>query len=147
MKRRAVTYLLSMLIVSSFASITLAKTPIVSACEFRTPYSLNEFLHDGLVDVQSRIADLLESDQGYDQQLEQVCSDLQALQLNFDCMIDQSNIHRVHRGDREYLQGVIDRIDHLIDLLETKRGLGLDEFSAHADTVQKLLEELRSKLA
>lgn len=148
MKRYAVVYALCLFQLVQFQdtfSNGLKVDSVVDTLQFRTPYSLNECLHDGLVTVEAVLQDLIAYNNDLLPCLESNNQILQDLQDQFDLMIDQSNVHMVHRGDRDYLQSMIDRIDKMIQALESSCDLSdqeLDATKRSAETLRGLSDKL-----
>lgn len=104
--------------------------------DFRSPHSLTELLHEGLIQVESLLID---------QEYNQVQMLLRSLSDSYDSMIGKSNIHVVYRDDRDFLQNLIDRIDLMIHELESSsRLLAIDQEVLYRNS--DLLYVLRNKI-
>jgi len=141
MKRNAVVYAFCLFYLV-LSKVTVANSmkveSVIDTLQFRTPYSLNECLHDGLVSVEAMLQDAIEQNNELLPGLQLSNEILENLQNQFDLMIDQSNVHVVHRGDRDFLQSMIDRIDKMIQVLEDSGGLSDDELDATQRSVTTL---------
>lgn len=118
----------------------------LDALQFRAPYSLGELLHDGLVSVEEKIREVVSQDELTVSGLDASAQIIEQLSVQYDLMIDKSNMHSMHRDDRDFLQTMIDRIDQMIQALETTRSLS----GVGQDAVQKnleLLSDLKDRLA
>lgn len=146
MKKHAVVYTLFLVFLVLCSSDVKAHGATFDTLQFRTPYSLNECLHDGLVSVESSLLDAMHAHNSVLSSLESVNTVLLELQDNFDMMIDRSNVHAVHRGDREFLQSMIDRIDKMIQSLEENSNLSDQEVDAVHRSAQTL-QDLNDKLS
>ncbi len=90
--------------------------PIV---DFRTPFSLSELLHEGLIEVQNSLNQMMHVvDADKQELLHRSELTISAMIDSYDSMIDSCNLHAIYRDDREYLQTLIDRIDDMIAKLE-----------------------------
>jgi len=118
----------------------------IDALQFRTPYSLGELLHDGLVAVEEKIQEAARSDQDLVSALDASAVILEDLQNQYGLMVDKSNMHTMQHDDREFLQSMIDRIDQMIQSLESSRSYLADQHSAIEKNLE-LLSDLKAKLA
>ena len=118
----------------------------IDALQFRTPYSLGELLHDGLVAVEEKVQEGIQSSDSLVSSLEVSAMILDDLHNQYQGIVDKSNMHTMQRDDRDFLQRMIDRIDQMIQTLEGSRSYAEVERSV----IQKnfdLLSELKSQLA
>lgn len=87
--------------------------------QFRTPLSLGELLHEGLLVVQEDIENL---SQLHGQEAEKILQDsfkkIESLQDLYDLMNSKSGLNEIHADERDFLQKLIDRIDQMIQNLE-----------------------------
>lgn len=101
----------------------------IDALQFRAPYSLGELLHDGLVAVEEKVQEVLENNDLVISSLESSATILDDLHNQYQGMVDKSNMHTMQRDDRDFLQSMIDRIDHMIQTLEGSRSYTEAELS------------------
>ena len=114
--------------------------------DFRAPFSLTELLHEGLIEVQSCVNQMmLVSDADSQELLTRSKMTISAMIDSYDVMIDSSKLHAIYRDERDYLQALIDQIDAMIAKLE--RGVHLsDQDSQLLSENISLLQTLRDKL-
>lgn len=116
--------------------------------DFRAPFSLTELLHEGLIEVQSCVNQMmLVQDANTQELLMRSEMTIAAMIDSYDSMIDSSKLHAIYRDDRDYLQSLIDRIDDMIAKLE--RGVSLSDTDAqllqqNIDQLQILRNKLKS---
>lgn len=92
--------------------------------DFRTPYSLNELLHEGLIEVSKCFNQIsFVQDANSSELLTRSQITISAMIDSYDAMIDSSKLHAVYRDDKDFLQTLIDRIDNLIQELENGKKL------------------------
>jgi hypothetical protein len=113
--------------------------------QFRTPYSLSEMLHEGLIFVQDSLEQIVSNcKQNSIQLLQMMSSKLQELEALYTQMYAKSVHNEFRRDEREFLQELIDRIDHMIQQLEN------DESSPEEQELIKknldLLQSLKNQL-
>ncbi len=114
--------------------------------DFRTPYSLTELLHEGLIEVNQSVDQIAhKSSSDMPTLLGSIETTVNAMLDHYTQMIDSSKIHAIYRDDRDFLQSLIDRIDSMIQSLE--RGNKIE--NQHVALLHKdidLLHQLRDKL-
>lgn len=122
MKSRLVYYLL---LTSYFfkaekiAAINRKSTDIDPISDFRTPFSLNELLREGLMDVSSCLNQIFfVEDADRLELLTRNQMTISAMIDSYDALSDSSLLHSMYRDDRDYLQTLIDRIDSIIQDLQ-----------------------------
>ena len=112
--------------------------------QFRTPVSLSELLHEGLVQVQHEIeqVDMARVDQA---QIVLISSmeKIEHLQNLYEERSTKSGLNEVHSQERDFLQSLIDRIDQMIQTLE---GDASDENNQLIKKNIVLLQALRTTL-
>jgi hypothetical protein len=93
--------------------------------QFRTPLSLSELLHQGLLAVQEDIEQVYAMhaiSQPHDQEAEKILKEsfkkIENLQDLYDLMNSKSGLNEIHTDERDFLQTLIDRIDQMIQTLE-----------------------------
>lgn len=93
--------------------------------QFRTPHSLSELLHEGLLEVQEDIEQIYmmytisqSHDQEIDKSLKNSFDKIEKLQDLYDLMNSKSGLNEIHVDERDFLQTLIDRIDQMIQKLE-----------------------------
>lgn len=106
--------------------------------DFRPPYSLMELLHEGLntvlIQLQYQVVDS-------DQKNSIAKEELTRLSKSLDGVSMSTRYNQVIRSDKEFLQSMIDRIDSLIDQLESNSS---DKDSL--ETTRSASAELREKI-
>ena len=112
--------------------------------QFRTPVSLSELLHEGLVLVQNEIeqVDMTQVDQAQII-LTNSMEKIEHLQSLYEERNAKSGLNEVHSQERDFLQSLIDRIDQMINSLEG------DASDANNQLIKKnidLLQVLRTSL-
>ena len=152
MKNRLIYYLL---LISYFfktekiaakTSTIKQKLDIDPMSDFRTPFSLNELLHEGLSEVQSCLNQMaLVPDANISELLTRSQITISAMIDSYDAMIGSSNLHSMYRDDRDYLQTLIDRIDVMIQNLEGENKMS-EQDSQNLYKNVDLLNTLRSRL-
>lgn len=117
--------------------------PIV---DFRPPFSLTELLHEGLIEVQRYVNQIISvQDADALELLTRSEMTINAMIHSYDSMIDSSKIHSIYRDDRDYLQSLIDRIDEMIEKLQ--KGVVLsDSHTQLLDQNISSLQTLKTKL-
>ena len=128
--------------INNFATTNMLVT------QFRTPLSLSELLHEGLLSVQEDIEQVSSSheDETKNNLMESLLASLQKiehLQNLYDVMNSKSGLNGIHSDERDFLQGLIDRIDQMIQKLEDSSS------SSQADVIKKnitMLHALRTTL-
>lgn len=90
--------------------------PIV---DFRTPRSLFEELHVGMNDVYVALESIFSSDADLNGALQNAQSGLVQLSQRYDLLVNTTKNHQVCNEDKEFLQRMIDRIDELLQELES----------------------------
>lgn len=95
--------------------------------ELRTPRSLTELLHVGLVNIENELVACFANSSQARQALLTISGEITGLLVIYDSIVDTANIHRVYSGDKEFLQSLIDRIDGMIATLERSVSLSIDE--------------------
>jgi uncharacterized protein YeeX (DUF496 family) len=104
--------------VGSFLMHNLIFSNII-VTQFRTPLSLSELLHEGLLSVQEDIEQISQSnDQDVDKKLKDSFTKIEELQNLYDLMNSKSGLNEIHADERNFLQKLIDRIDQMIHTLE-----------------------------
>ena len=93
--------------------------------QFRTPLSLGELLHEGLLAIQEDIEQVhaMHTAQGSQNQetenlLRSSLKKIENLQDLYDLMNSKSGLNEIHADERDFLQNLIDRIDQMIQKLE-----------------------------
>ncbi len=93
--------------------------------QFRTPLSLSELLHEGLLGIQEDIQQIHAIDaisESYDQESEKILTQsfqkIENLQDLYGLMNSKSGLNEIHADERDFLQNLIDRIDQMIQTLE-----------------------------
>lgn len=150
MKNRLIYYLL---LISYFfkAEKLAAKNRKTTAeidpiTDFRAPFSLTELLHEGLIEVQNCLNQMmLVQDADLQELLTRSEMTISAMIDSYDSMIDRSRLHAIYRDDRDYLQTLIDRIDEIIEKLERSASLPEQETKLLQHNIS-LLQTLRIKL-
>ncbi len=118
----------------------------IEVLQFRIPYSLNEIIRDNLGVVQDYIHDASQSTASDITSLLQVSlTTIDSVSNQFDMLIGKSNTNVVHRDDLDFLQNLIDRIDSMIQTLETTRSVTVTEQGLIQQNIQAL-HILKSKL-
>lgn len=148
MKSKQVFYLrlilISLSISSTFFSFNAVQAHILDPMiDFRTPYSLTELLHEGLISIESILHDCGDGDMT--SALSKSSSELSRLNSSYDEMINRSKIDTVYRDDREFLQRLIDRIDSMIHSLEGTPNLS-DEDAALLNENSDLVRSLKERV-
>lgn len=137
-------YLLASVLCCLVPNFTLADT-VFAMNQFRAPYSLSEMLHDGLVFVQNSVDQVVTSGKEHSAQLLQMIADkLQDLENLYGQMYAKSSLHEIRRDERDFLQGLIDRIDQMIQKLENDEVNPQDQelIKKNLDLLQNLKEQL-----
>lgn len=114
--------------------------------DFRMPQSLTELLHEGLVNLDGVMTDM--DDQNSESiglAMDRVSVILSSMHRVYDEMIDTSRMHEIYRDDRQFLQNLIDRIDQMIESLERRSQLSVDDTDALRRNIVTL-RDLRSKM-
>ncbi len=133
MKSRLVYYLLLISYFLKGEKLAAKNRKIVAEIDpivdFRTPFSLSELLHEGFIEVQNALQQIMHV-AGADKQelLTRTEMTISAMIHSYDSMIDTSKLHAMYRDDRDYLQSLIDRIDDMIAKLD--RGVDLSDVDA-----------------
>ena len=116
--------------------------------QFRTPYSLSEILHEGLIFVQDSLERIALSCKENSTQLLQMMSDkLQELEGLYSQMYAKSGFNEIRRDVRDSLQSLIDRIDLMIQQLENDDSYSPDDqelLKKNLSLLQNLKEQLGS---
>lgn len=98
---------------NNFATTTMIVT------QFRTPLSLSELLHEGLLSVQEDIEQISLSKEDETKNILTISLEkIEHLQNLYDLMNSKSGLNGIHADERDFLQGLIDRIDQMIQTLE-----------------------------
>ncbi|MBI2344884.1 hypothetical protein HYV10_02310 [Candidatus Dependentiae bacterium] len=109
--------------------------PIVT--QFRAPLSLGELLHEGLLLLQEDIEQMGVSKEyeGSDMLTKslQKIDDLHSL---YDLRNSKSGLNEIHTDERDFLQGLIDRIDQMIQKLEGSSS------ESNSDLIRKNIDSL-----
>lgn len=151
MKKMVMYYLLLVMYFFRFEKISSTNRKIRSGTidpisDFRTPYSLTEMLHEGLIEVNQCIDKISHNASSeISTLLGSIERTVHSMLDSYNGMIDSSKIHAIYRDDRDFLQSLIDRIDTMIQELE--RGNKIE--NQHVDLLHKdidLLNQLRDKL-
>ncbi len=137
-------FLFSMLILICSYHKDISADNIVT--QMRTPVSLGELLHEGLLTIQEDIGQL-EKQSSSDREIIltyslQKIGDLQNL---YDTMNAKSRLNEIHNDERDFLQTLIDRIDQMIQQIEGKTS----DSDSQNDLIKKnidLLHMLRNAL-
>ncbi|OGB85815.1 hypothetical protein A3J41_02955 [candidate division TM6 bacterium RIFCSPHIGHO2_12_FULL_38_8] len=150
MKNRLIYYLLliSYFVKAEKTSVVKRKLPvdIDPVMDFRTPFSLNELLHEGLNEVQSLLQQVaLVPDANVSELLTRSHLTISAMIDSYDAMVGSSNLHAMYRDDRDFLQTLIDRIDAMIQNLEGGNNID-DQGSQSLSRNIELLSTLRGRL-
>lgn len=153
MKKRTMYYVLLIFYLARFEKIMTKNRPnqlgfdsIDPMSDFRMPQSLTELLHEGLVNLDGIMTDM--DDQNSDSvgvAMDRVSTILSSMHRVYDEMIDTSRIHEIYRDDRAFLQNLIDRIDEMIESLERRSQLSVDDTDALRKNIVTL-RDLRSKM-
>jgi len=108
--------LLSISIFYCIHSFSLSHTIVM---QFRAPLSLSELLHEGLLVVQSDLERVnVEKEEETQDFLNASLQKIENLQNLYDAMNTKSGLNGIHADERDFLQGLIDRIDQMIHQLE-----------------------------
>ncbi len=120
----------------------------VHPLEFRAPYSLTEIMHDGFVEIRNMLDSVANcvSCQDVEKSLQDSAQVLRSMIGQYATLANSSNMHAIHRSEKDFLQGMIDRIDQMIEALEAKRSLTPAQRQLVDDNVE-LLKELRGKFS
>lgn len=136
-------YFKNILLVIGFASCTSNFIASSIVTQFRTPMSLRELLHEGLLLLQDGIDSLDFKNNETEVILTASLTKVEHLQNLYDGMNSKSGLNEIHMD--EILQSWIDRIDQMIQKLEHNASDTQD----HSDLIKKnieLLQTLRSTL-
>jgi hypothetical protein len=149
MKSRFVYYLL---LTSYFfktekiAAINRKSTEIDPISDFRTPFSLNELLREGLIDVSNCLNQIFfVQDADGLELLTRSQITISAMIDSYDAMNETSNLHAMYRDDRDYLQTLIDRIDAIIQDLQRCNKVGDQDSDLLHQNIESL-NVLKSRL-
>jgi hypothetical protein len=116
--------------------------------QFRAPYSLTELLHDGLVGIQDSLEQIGTSTKEHSRQLLQMINEkLESLEALYVQMYAKSNLNEIRRDERHFLQGLIDRIDQMIQNLEeddSYSSIDQQVLKKNIDLLQNLKEQIDS---
>jgi hypothetical protein len=153
MKKSTMYYLLLVFYLARFEKIMtrnrphqLGFDPIDPMSDFRMPQSLTEVLHEGLVNLDGVMTDMNDQDSNsVGLAMDRVSTLLSSMHCAYDEMIDTSRIHEIYRDDRAFLQNLIDRIDQMIESLERRSQLSVDDTDALRKNIVSL-RDLRSKM-
>jgi hypothetical protein len=137
------TFLINISIGLTFFSVNAIQAhtfdPMV---DFRTPHSLTELMHEGLISIESILDG---SGEDMTSSLSRSLFELSRLNSSYDEMINRSKIDTVYRDDREFLQRLIDRIDSMIHSLEGSPDLSQEDqalLSENSEQVRSLKERV-----
>jgi len=113
--------------------------------DFRSPQSLIEILHEGLVTIEGRLNSCCDSNDDIGSMLVAVGSELVKLNESYDSMVNRSKMHTVYSEDIEFLQKMIDKIDTMIHSLEKSVNLSDDNAVVLQQNIE-LLDQLHGKI-
>lgn len=109
--------------------------------QFRTPLSLSELLHEGLLAVQENIEQVSQSNSNQAEIiLQNSFQKIENLQDLYDLMNSKSGLNEIHADERNFLQNLIDRIDKMIQDLEANS----PEFEADHNLIKKNIDLLHT---
>lgn len=159
-RSKAYTYLLAGIWCCIVPNLVFTDTAFLIH-QFRAPYSLSEMLHDGLVVVQDFLGQIdsynknpidslsknpmvRNGKQSSTELLQMMNSKLEELEALYQQMHAKSVLHEFRRDERDFLQQLIDRIDHMIHQLENDEPSPQDQelIRKNLDILQSLKDQL-----